>query len=173
MLGIWAAAMTDKTASERLQPSLLDRLTDDNPSERTESRDSNVIDLRELRTIIQRDLIWLLNTSDNGNLIDAERYPSVYRSVLNYGIKEVAGDYSTKERAEMIRKSIRAAIMIYEPRIHSGSIDVQLRVGKDANASLITFDIRAEMWAQPLPMELYLRSEVDVTTGELALERMN
>jgi type VI secretion system protein ImpG len=37
---------------------------------------------------------------------------------------------------------------------------------------VVYFDIRAEMWAQPLPMELYLRSEVDVTTGELKLERV-
>jgi type VI secretion system protein ImpF len=35
----------------------------------------------------------------------------------------------------------------------------------------VTFDIAADMWAQPLPMELYLRSEVDITTGELKLER--
>ena len=27
------------------------------------------------------------------------------------------------------------------------------------------------LWAQPLPLELYLRSEVDTTTGELTLER--
>jgi type VI secretion system protein ImpF len=27
------------------------------------------------------------------------------------------------------------------------------------------------MWAQPLPMELYLRSEVDVTTGNIRVER--
>jgi type VI secretion system protein ImpF len=35
----------------------------------------------------------------------------------------------------------------------------------------VSFDIRAEMWAQPLPLELYLRSEVNVATGELKLER--
>lgn len=165
--------MSDKTITERLQPSLLDRLTDNTPGEKVERRDDRVIDLRRLRDIIQRDLVWLLNTSDNGNLIDPERYPNAAKSVLNYGIKEVAGDYSTAERAEVIRKSIRTAIQDFEPRIHAGSIDVQLRAGEDASGALITFDIRADMWAQPLPMELYLRSEVDVTTGELALERVS
>ena len=57
--------MSDKTISERLQPSLLDRLTDDQSAQNTERRDDRVIDLRRLREIIQRDLVWLLNTSDN------------------------------------------------------------------------------------------------------------
>ena len=38
--------------------------------------------------------------------------------------------------------------------------------------SIVTYDIHADMWAQPMPMELYLRSQVDVTTGELQLERI-
>ncbi|MGB5556665.1 MAG: type VI secretion system baseplate subunit TssE [Paracoccaceae bacterium] len=165
--------MSDKTISERLQPSLLDRLTDADPLSRTEARDARVIDLRELRQIIERDLSWLLNTSNNATLIDPDRFPSVQDSVLNYGVREVAGDYSTLERAELIRKSIHRAIDRFEPRIRKGSIDVELRAGGDENReTIITFDIRADMWAQPLPLELYLRSEVDITTGELKLERV-
>lgn len=165
--------MSDKTITERLQPSLLDRLTDKEPGEVTERRDDRVIDLRQLREIIQRDLVWLLNTSDNASTIDASRFPNAAKSVLNFGIREVAGDYSTKERAELIRRSITEAIRNYEPRIHPGSIDVRLRVGQDSSQSHITYDIRADMWAQPMPVELYLRSEVDVTTGQLDLHRVN
>ncbi|WP_375175986.1 type VI secretion system baseplate subunit TssE [Pseudooceanicola sp.] len=164
--------MSDKTISERLQPSLLDRLTDNAPTEKTERPEDRVIDIRHLREIIQRDLSWLLNTSDNTNLIDRERFPNATASVLNYGIREVAGDYSTVERAQMIRRAIHEAIRIFEPRIHPGSIDVQLRQGQGNRSTIVSFDIRADMWAQPMPMELYLRSEVDVTTGELALERI-
>ncbi|MEP4196403.1 MAG: type VI secretion system baseplate subunit TssE [Aliishimia sp.] len=165
--------MSDKMIAERLQPSLLDRLTDDDPTELKERREDRVIDIRQLRDIIQRDLAWLLNTSDSNNIIDEDRYPNAAKSVLNFGIREVAGDYSTAERAENIRKSIATAIQTFEPRIHPGSIDVQLRVGHESRTSVVTYDIRADMWAQPMPMELYLRSEVDVTTGELALERVS
>ena len=165
--------MSDKMIAERLQPSLLDRLTDNDPSDLRETRDTRVIDIRQLRDIIQRDLSWLLNTSDSNSIIDSERFPNVAQSVLNFGISEVAGDYSTSDRAEFIRKSISNAIEAFEPRILPGSIDVQLRVGHDTRTSIVTFDIHADMWAQPMPMELYLRSEVDVTTGQLALERIN
>lgn len=164
--------MSDRTITERLQPSLLDRLTDDDPGVPTERRDDRVIDLRRLREIIQRDLSWLLNTSDNAGLVDAERYPHAARSVLNFGIHEVAGEYSTAERASLIRKSIAEAIRTFEPRIHPGSVNVLLRQGDGNRVTLVTFDIRADMWAQPMPMELYLRSQVDVTTGEINLERI-
>lgn len=165
--------MSDKMIAERLQPSLLDRLTDDNPTELKERREDRVIDLRQLREIIQRDLSWLLNTADAGKQIDENIYPNASSSVLNYGVAQVAGDYSTARRAELIRKSILDAIQEFEPRIHPGSLDIGLRVDEEDNRqSLVSFDIRAEMWAQPMPIELYLRSQVDVTTGKLELERV-
>jgi len=164
--------MSDRMIAERLQPSLLDRLTDDDPFEVKESRNSRVIDLRQLRDILQRDLAWLLNTSNNSTFIDPDTYPNAYTSVLNYGITDVAGDFSTGARAEMIRKSIISAVQNFEPRIHPGSLNVKLRVGQESRDSVVSFDIRADMWAQPLPIELYLRSSVDVTTGELELERI-
>lgn len=164
--------MSDRTLAERLQPSLLDRLTDTNPSEKSERREDRVIELRRLREIVQRDLAWLLNTADSTSVIDVNKYPNVAKSVLNFGIHEVAGDFSTAQRAELIRKSITKSIQAFEPRIHPGSIDVQLRIGKEDGESIVTFDIRADLWAQPMPVELYLRSQVDVTTGELELERI-
>lgn len=163
--------MSEHVLTERLQPSLLDRLTDDDPTNPKETRDSRVIDLRRLREIIQRDLVWLLNTFDNSSLIDAERYPNASNSVLAFGVQEVAGEFSTAARASNIRNSIHRAIEKFEPRIIPGSLDVLLRDSETKGQTLVTFDIAADMWAQPLPMELYLRSEVDITTGELKLER--
>ena len=164
--------MSDKTIAERLQPSLLDRLTDHAPGEQVERREDRVIDVKQLREIIQRDLAALLNTSDNSSFIDPEKYPHASKSVVNYGIHEVAGDYSTAQRAEMIRKSIASAIQMFEPRIHPESVEVKTAIGQANRNCIITFDIHADMWAQPMPMELYLRSQVDVTTGELELERV-
>lgn len=87
--------MADKTLAERLQPSLLDRLTDNEPGNVKESRDTRVIDVTRLREIIQRDLSWLLNTNNIESTFDVEVYPNVARSVLNYGLREVSGSFST------------------------------------------------------------------------------
>ena len=137
--------MADKTLAERLQPSLLDRLTDHNPGVAKESRDARVIDIMRLRDIIQRDLSWLLNTNNIESMIDREAMPNVVKSVLNYGVAEVSGEYSTTERAEKIRRSIRRAIEHHEPRIVPGSADVELRTEEEAGEMTISFDIRADM----------------------------
>jgi len=163
--------MADKTIAERLQPSLLDRLTDNEPGSTKESRDIRVIDVSRLREIIQRDLSWLLNTSNIENTFDPEVYPNVARSVLNYGLTEISGVFSTTERAEFIRRSIERAISVHEPRIIQGSVDVSLTPEDDGSDMTVSLNIRADMWAQPLPLELYLRSQVDVTTGEVSVER--
>ncbi|MGD9862066.1 MAG: type VI secretion system baseplate subunit TssE [Pseudodonghicola sp.] len=163
--------MADKTLSDRLQPSLLDRLTDTDPGNPKEGRDARVIDLVRLREIIQRDLSWLLNTTNLAQMIDAEAMPHVARSVLNYGLEEISGEYSTEERAELIRRSIATAIAAFEPRIIRGSVDVSISPDRGGSDMTVDLDIRADMWAQPLPLELYLRSQVDLTTGEVEVER--
>ena len=162
--------MADKTIIERLQPSLLDRLTDLEPNQKSESKDARVIDILRLRDIIRRDLSWLLNANNQDTVIDADVYPHVSNSVLNYGVRDVAGDYSTSVRVEDIRKAISRAVTLFEPRIREGTLEVLLRESEGSSASVVDFDIRADMWAQPLPMELYLRSQVDLTTGHLSLE---
>jgi type VI secretion system protein ImpF len=55
--------MVDLTARERLQPSLLDRLTDEEPGSEAESRERRVLSLRALRNGVLRDLAWLFNTT--------------------------------------------------------------------------------------------------------------
>ena len=163
--------MADKMMSERLQPSLLDRLTDDDPTNPTEGRDARVIDIRRLRDIVQRDLSFLLNTNSAEAWLDVTRYPMVAKSVIIYGVREVAGDFSSEARAAIIRKSILNAIETYEPRIRKGSAHVDLRTENISRNTVISFDIRADMWAEPIPIQLYLLSTVDVTTGEMTLER--
>lgn len=163
--------MADKTLTERLQPSLLDRLTDDNPDDQKETRDTRVIDLSRLRDILQRDLAWLLNTTNIDNLIDADEYPHAAKSVVNYGVHVVSGEFSTSKRAEMIRRSIETAIARHEPRIIEGSVEVVLRPDESTGEMTVALDIIADMWAQPLPLELYLRSAVNVATGEVSVER--
>jgi type VI secretion system protein ImpF len=163
--------MADKMMSERLQPSLLDRLTDDDPTNPREGRDARVIDIRRLRDIIQRDLGWLLNTTNNDSWIVASRNPLAAKSVLNYGVHDVAGDFANKDKALSVRKSIIACIETFEPRIRKGSIQVDLRSADASRTTVVNFDIRADMWAEPIPVELYLRSSIDVTTGQLSLER--
>ncbi len=164
--------MADRTISERLQPALLDRLTDEQPDKQTEPREQRVIDVRRLREIVQRDLAWLLNTQNADSWIDPDRHPHAARSVLNFGIGDLSGSFATGDRASAIRESIRQAIEVFEPRLRRDTVQVELSPQTVEHGVVVTFEIRAEMWARPVPMELYLRSEIDVMTGDVRIERV-
>ena len=55
--------MPELTAIEKLQPCLLDRLTDDEPERREESRLQRIVSLQKYRRGVLRDLEWLFNTN--------------------------------------------------------------------------------------------------------------
>src|SRR5512140_3429227 len=88
--------MADLTAIEKLQPCLLDRLTDDEPEKREESRSQRVVSLQRYRRGVLRDLEWLFNA--HGYLVTEglesfrlRDYPHAYRSVLNFGTRQLCG----------------------------------------------------------------------------------
>ena len=164
--------MADKAPTELLQPALIDRLSDDEPNKTVEPREARVIDARQLLEIVRRDLTWLLNTDNIETLIeDDTEYPNVLNSVINYGIQEVAGEVSTRDRAMTIRKLIAQSVERFEPRVRPGSLVVDFEDDANTNSTHISYSIRAEIMAKPMPLELYLRSRVNVMTGELELER--
>ena len=87
--------MAELTPKERLQPSLLDRLTDNEPDQQKEAREKRVLSMRKLRESVQRDLAWLLNTSNLETVQDLDEYPLVSHSVINYGLPDLAGRQGT------------------------------------------------------------------------------
>src|SRR5260370_12294433 len=78
--------MAELAQQEGLQPCLLDRITDDAPEKKQESRDQRVVSLRRLREGVLRDLAWLLNATNMAVLEDLTDYPYVAQSVLNYAM---------------------------------------------------------------------------------------
>ena len=55
--------MAEQRPEERLQPALLDRLTDDEPDKKVEAREARVFTKRRLRQAVLRDLAWLFNAT--------------------------------------------------------------------------------------------------------------
>ena len=57
--------MTDLTPSEKLQPCLLDRLTDDEPHKAQEPRSKRAMSMQQYRQARLRDVAWLVDTFAN------------------------------------------------------------------------------------------------------------
>ncbi len=165
--------MAELTPTERLQPSLLDRLTDDEPHSQQESRDKRVLSMHRLRQSVLRDVSWLLNADSMESVVDLTDYPEVAKSVLNYGIKDLAGRTVSGTNLSSIQKAIKQAINVYEPRIFPNSLSVQVFSSDEMNHQALSFDIEANLWAQPLPLHLYLRTEINTITGDINLRDMD
>jgi type VI secretion system protein ImpF len=160
--------VAELSQKERLQPSLLDRLADDAPSELKESREQRVLSLGKLRQGVLRDLAWLLNTSTLDTHQNLDEYPLVSHSVVNYGIHDLVGTTLSSADAPKIQQQIRQAIWDFEPRILPESVVVKVTVSDHyMNHNAMTFDIEGDLWAQPLPLRLYLRTELDLETGSI------
>ena len=162
--------MAELTSQERLQPSLLDRLTDDDPQNTRESRDKRVLNLRRLRQGVIRDLSWLLNTGNLDSVTDLDDYPEVADSVLNYGMPHLSGSTASSVVVGAIEKQIRDAIIKFEPRILEKTVRVRLSVDdKEFSHNAMTMEIQGELWAQPVPERLFLRTDVDLETGDVTI----
>ena len=102
--------MSDLTVRERLQPALLDRLTDDDPESRRESREQRVMSLERLREAVLRDLRWLLNADNLGESVSLEPFPCVAQSVLNFGLPPLAGRTASSIEFAEIERVLRQTI---------------------------------------------------------------
>jgi type VI secretion system protein ImpF len=155
---------------DRLQPALLDRLTDDNPENKQDGDDRRVLNKQQLRLAVLRDLSWLLNAVQPLGK-QAEGAPHAADSVLNYGLPPMSGQLASKVDVPNLEQSIRQAILRFEPRILEHSLSVK---AVDSGAMLdahnvIEFEIRGFLWAQPIPLELLLRTQLDLEAGQVKL----
>ncbi len=203
---------------ERFLPSLLDRLTDDDPINnsirrqnqqitRTEKELTEVIKLQkdnsdpefkrkraqlmlqleqlrlqqtvlsaslsslnELRACVRRDLDWLLNASQYSPQQDLEAYPEVTRSVVNYGMPDLTGKTVSGFDLRNMERLLKQVIIDYEPRIIKKTLVVRILADKsmfDHNA--VTFEIEGELWAEPQPLHLHLRTEFELESGDVSV----
>ena len=150
---------------ERLQPSLLDRLTDHAPSKLKDAPDSQAISAAQLRQSVLRDLGALLNTSNLATIEDLSRSPLVAKSTLNYGIPGFAGLLESNSRTNTLERELADAIRAFEPRIRPESLRVRaLGQRGDSAVPALVFEIEGELWAQPVPIQLFLETTIEVET---------
>ena len=166
--------MPELSQKERLQLSLLDRLSDDQPDKLSESRDKRVISVSRLKELVQRDLAWLLNSVAASANMDLSDYPEVAKSTLNYGILDLSGASSLVFSPKYIEREITKCIKHYEPRIIPKSLKIKITVAeKEMSGNTLSFEITGDLWAQPLPLQLFLKTEVDIENGSVTLNNWN
>jgi type VI secretion system protein ImpF len=129
-----------------------------------------VLSLRKLRQGILRDLAWLLNTTHLETTQDLEDYPQVAQSVLNYGVADFGGQAVAGLDLASIARVLKQAILDFEPRILRQSVKVRVMPPADPlGHNALAFEIEGQLWAQPTPTRLFLKTEVDLEDGTFSV----
>lgn len=182
--------MADWTAAERLQPSLLDRLTDQDRSSSSEPVAARVLTRQQLRSAVLRDLGWLLNANRaepseshprvtraaylDEQVLLWEQVPQARHSVLNYGLASLSGSNIGRLNLKVVAADIKKAIVDFEPRIDPKTLVVEAEIngGAMSHHNQIKILIKGQMWNQPVPLELLLSASMDVETGQSVVSDM-
>ncbi|HET9642414.1 MAG TPA: type VI secretion system baseplate subunit TssE [Burkholderiaceae bacterium] len=160
---------------DRLQPALLDRLTDDDPDANVESPERAVMSRVRLRQAVLRDLSWLFNTTRLGDSVPLEGCPHVKRSVLNFGLPALSGQTASGVDIVALEQQVRQAIIDNEPRILASTLSVEALMNDNLmdRHNQISFRITGQLWSQPVPLELLLHTDIDLETGRVEVKELS
>lgn len=162
--------MAELLPQERLQPSLIDRLTDEAPEAKEEGRDKRVLGLAQLRASVLRDISWLLNTVHLQATQDLSAWPQVTSSTVNYGIPDLAGSSVAGKNTLALERAVKQAVLDFEPRILPDTLKVSVHLdAEQMSRHAMLFIIEGKLWAQPIPLSLYLKTELDLETGAVTI----
>jgi type VI secretion system protein ImpF len=121
-----------------------------------------------LQATVRREIAWLLNTTNLGASVDLEPYPEVERSVLNYGVPDLAGHSVSEWAIQQRAAEIQAAIAAFEPRLDPGSLAVTPRsAGERENA--VTYVIEGEVHGSAGDSQVRFLTDVETDTGAVSV----
>jgi type VI secretion system protein ImpF len=162
--------MAELATIDRLQPCLLDRLTDDQPTVQVESRTQRVVSPSRFKDGVLRDLRWLFNTQKHRAAEGLDEFPQVNQSVFNYGLRDFAGIFSESGDVRELEREVVEALMFFEPRIIRRTLLVKVfrdeEVAPQRSPHRIAIQISADIWAQPVPEKFFAKTTIDLDTGE-------
>jgi type VI secretion system protein ImpF len=134
-------------------------------------RARQVITETVLRREVSRDLEALLNTIAMESTIDMAQAPYVRKSILNFGLPDVANRTIDEIAVGEIPDEIRTAIINYEPRLAAASLHIERDMSVDAVELKIRFIVRADLTCDPVNVPVEFTAEL-VDTGKIIVNRL-
>jgi type VI secretion system protein ImpF len=103
--------------------------------------------------------------------MDRTGHPLVAQSTLNYGLTPLSGRLVSNLNMAALERILRDAILHFEPRILSRSLTVRALPSEASltHHNVLAFEIAGELWGQPYPLELLIKTEMDLESGEVRI----
>ncbi len=151
--------MANITKSQKLRPSILDRLIDDRPDQTTEPEKNRHQVLSELRESVRRDLEDLLNTRFRA-ISAPEGLRELDTSLINYGLPDLHTiNFLSLEGKDEFCRTVEDHIMQFEPRFKSVRVITMEETWSEDTS--LNFRIEAVMYAEPAPEEVVFDSSLE------------
>lgn len=129
--------------------------------------DPGAMTLTQYRTAVRRDIEWLLNAVNLATCQSFERAPEAADSVINYGIPGFGGRVASSVKPQEVESTVRRAILNFEPRIMRDSLRVTAALRSERmDSQTLVFQIEGDLWADPTPVHMFIKTAVDLETGE-------
>jgi len=142
--------MSKREIERTVQPSLLDRLTDNDPRSSSEGRVGYLESVRHYKRGLQRDLEWLLNTRRIPVTVPDE-LEELSRSVYNFGLPDVTSiSRDSYEARDRLLRRVEDAIALFEPRLANVRIGVVEMEGENHRREL-RFHVEGTLLMDPTP----------------------
>jgi type VI secretion system protein ImpF len=107
-----------------------------------------------------------LNAASLQMTVDLGSVPHVQRSVVNYGMPSVTGRAASSVNPDRMAHVIEGVIRQFEPRLSKVHVAAET-AGAGGNQHEISFRIDAELWGQPAPHQVVLRTHIDTESGHV------
>jgi type VI secretion system protein ImpF len=134
-------------------------------------RARQVITESMLRREVSRDLDALLNTIALDATVDMEHAPLVRRSILNFGLPDIANRTIDENRVDNVPNEIRTAISVYEPRIAPDTLRIARDPEVDPVELKVRFVIRGELVCHPVHVPVEFVADI-VESGKISINRL-
>jgi type VI secretion system protein ImpF len=153
---------------KRFEPSLLDKLFDDQPHASAPAV-MRQLSIDELKGTVARDLESILNTRIAFTEHELAALPECQRSVLTYGLNDFAGlSLASHYDRTFICRSIQQAIERHEPRLQRVAVTLEL-ARQSANA--LCFAIQAVLVVHPAQEPVNFDATLQPSTLQYSVTR--
>jgi len=124
----------------------------------------------DIKACVKRDLEWLFNAIQYVPNEGLDELPESARSVINFGIPDFSGKTISGLDMVQIERLLLQAIINFEPRIIRKTLTVKvISDQKKKEHNVFVFEIEGEISANPQPLRLHLRTELELESSQVTI----
>jgi type VI secretion system protein ImpF len=124
-----------------------------------------------LRKEVKQDLEQLMNTIALESTVDLSTFPEVGKSILNYGIPDIARRTIDEKGVADVAREIEQALARYEPRLVRNTIKVHRDENVDKASLKLRFAVHGDLSCNPINVPVEFVADLDYGTGKITLGR--